>query len=41
MRKIIVLEMITLDGVIQAPGGYEEENCYCQLQANWKNQDRY
>ncbi len=25
MRKIIVLEMITLDGVIQAPGGPEED----------------
>lgn len=26
MRKIIVLEFITLDGVIQAPGGEEEDN---------------
>jgi len=25
MRKIIVLSMITLDGVIQAPGGHEED----------------
>ena len=25
MRKIIVLEHITLDGVIQAPGGPEED----------------
>lgn len=25
MRKIIVLSMITLDGVIQAPGGPEED----------------
>ena len=25
MRKIIVLEFISLDGVIQAPGGPEEE----------------
>lgn len=26
MRKIIVLEFITLDGVIQAPGAKEEDN---------------
>ena len=25
MRKIIVLSMITLDGVMQAPGGPEED----------------
>jgi len=25
MRKIIVLSMITLDGVMQAPGGTEED----------------
>ena len=25
MRKIIVLSFITLDGVIQAPGGHEED----------------
>jgi hypothetical protein len=25
MRKVIVLEFITLDGVIQAPGGPEED----------------
>ena len=25
MRKIIVLSMITLDGVMQAPGGHEED----------------
>ncbi|MGC4021886.1 MAG: hypothetical protein QM734_08025 [Cyclobacteriaceae bacterium] len=25
MRKIIVLEFITLDGVMQAPGGPEED----------------
>ena len=25
MRKIIVLEFITLDGVLQAPGGPEED----------------
>ncbi|NUM71011.1 MAG: dihydrofolate reductase, partial [Ignavibacteriaceae bacterium] len=26
MRKLIVLEFISLDGVIQAPGGPEEDN---------------
>ena len=25
MRKLMVLEMMTLDGVIQAPGGREED----------------
>ncbi len=25
MRKTIVLSMITLDGVMQAPGGHEED----------------
>jgi len=25
MRKLMVLEMVTLDGVMQAPGGREED----------------
>jgi len=41
MRKIIVLEFISLDGVMQAPGGPEEDTsngfkyggdlCFCEF----------
>ena len=35
MRKIIVLSMITLDGVMQAPGGPEEDTSGCFKYGGW------
>jgi dihydrofolate reductase len=35
MRKIIVLSMITLDGIMQAPGGPEEDTSDCFEYGGW------
>ena len=37
MRKIIVLEHISLDGVIQAPGGQEEDTSDGFAYGGWSN----
>lgn len=35
MRKVNVLEFVSLDGVIQAPGGPEEDTSGCFADGGW------